>query len=38
MSLREELLGIQTGLVEDTHGWLTRLASPQPRPGATIGP
>ena len=26
MSIREELLGIQTGTVEDTHGWLTRLA------------
>lgn len=26
MSLREELLGIQTGKVEDKHGWLTRLA------------
>jgi branched-chain amino acid aminotransferase len=26
MSLREQLLGIQTGTVEDTHGWLTRLA------------
>lgn len=26
MSLREQLLGIQTGVVEDTHGWLTRLA------------
>lgn len=25
MSLREELLGIQTGAVEDPHGWLTRL-------------
>ena len=26
MSIREQLLGIQTGVVEDTHGWLTRLA------------
>ncbi|MCC9172948.1 branched-chain amino acid aminotransferase [Arthrobacter sp. zg-Y179] len=26
MSIREQLLGIQTGTVEDTHGWLTRLA------------
>jgi len=26
MSIRAQLLGIQTGLVEDTHGWLTRLA------------
>ncbi|GAB3843327.1 branched-chain amino acid aminotransferase [Nesterenkonia populi] len=26
MSLREELLGIQTGKVEDRHGWLHRLA------------
>ncbi|MFZ3454504.1 branched-chain amino acid aminotransferase [Arthrobacter sp. 7Tela_A1] len=26
MSIREELLGIQTGAVEDTRGWLTRLA------------
>jgi branched-chain amino acid aminotransferase len=26
MSLREQLLGIQTGTVEDTYGWLTRLA------------
>ena len=25
MSIRTELLGIQTGVVEDTHGWLTRL-------------
>ncbi|MFC3299563.1 branched-chain amino acid aminotransferase [Arthrobacter agilis] len=25
MSIRSELLGIQTGAVEDTHGWLTRL-------------
>lgn len=25
MSIREQLLGIQTGAVEDTHGWLTRL-------------
>ena len=25
-SIREQLLGIQTGTVEDTHGWLTRLA------------
>jgi branched-chain amino acid aminotransferase len=25
MSIREQLLGIQTGTVEDTHGWLTRL-------------
>ncbi|OMH36720.1 branched-chain amino acid aminotransferase [Tersicoccus sp. Bi-70] len=25
MSIREELLGIQTGTVEDPHGWLTRL-------------
>ena len=24
-SLREELVGIQTGTVEDRHGWLTRL-------------
>ena len=24
--IREQLLGIQTGTVEDTHGWLTRLA------------
>ena len=26
MSLREQLLGIQTGTVVDPHGWLTRLA------------
>jgi branched-chain amino acid aminotransferase len=26
MSIRKQLLGIQTGAVEDTHGWLTRLA------------
>ncbi len=26
MSIREELLGIQTGAVEDVNGWLTRLA------------
>ncbi|MEZ2370875.1 branched-chain amino acid aminotransferase [Arthrobacter sp. RCC_34] len=26
MAIRERLLGIQTGKVEDTHGWLTRLA------------
>ncbi|MEE1620768.1 branched-chain amino acid aminotransferase [Zafaria sp. J156] len=26
MAIREQLLGIQTGTVEDTHGWLTRLA------------
>ncbi len=26
MSIRRELLGIQTGAVEDTRGWLTRLA------------
>ncbi|MFB0833151.1 branched-chain amino acid aminotransferase [Arthrobacter halodurans] len=26
MGIRAELLGIQTGTVEDTHGWLTRLA------------
>lgn len=26
MSIREQLLGIQTGQAEDTHGWLTRLA------------
>jgi branched-chain amino acid aminotransferase len=26
MSIREQLLGIQTGVVEDLHGWLTRLA------------
>ncbi len=26
MSIREQLLGIQTGTVEDTHGWLSRLA------------
>lgn len=26
MSIRSQLLGIQTGTVEDTHGWLTRLA------------
>lgn len=26
MSLREELTGIQTGAVEDRHGWLTQLA------------
>ncbi|MDP5228581.1 MULTISPECIES: branched-chain amino acid aminotransferase [Arthrobacter] len=26
MAIRERLLGIQTGAVEDTHGWLTRLA------------
>ncbi|MCC3280775.1 MULTISPECIES: branched-chain amino acid aminotransferase [Arthrobacter] len=26
MSIRQELLGIQTGAVEDTRGWLTRLA------------
>ncbi|GAA1341025.1 branched-chain amino acid aminotransferase [Arthrobacter roseus] len=26
MSIREELLGIQTGAVKDTNGWLTRLA------------
>ncbi|HET7414084.1 MAG TPA: branched-chain amino acid aminotransferase [Arthrobacter sp.] len=26
MSLREQLLGIQTGRAEDPHGWLTRLA------------
>ncbi|NOJ60449.1 branched-chain amino acid aminotransferase [Arthrobacter sp. 260] len=25
MSIREQLLGIQTGTSEDTHGWLTRL-------------
>ena len=25
MSIREQLLGVQTGTVEDTHGWLTRL-------------
>lgn len=25
LSIREQLLGIQTGRVEDTHGWLTRL-------------
>lgn len=25
MSLREQLLGIQTGKVEDPHGWMTRL-------------
>ncbi|BCT76576.1 branched-chain-amino-acid aminotransferase [Sinomonas cyclohexanicum] len=26
MSIREQLLGIQTGTVEDLHGWLTQLA------------
>jgi branched-chain amino acid aminotransferase len=26
MSIREQLLGIQTGLVEDKHGWMMRLA------------
>jgi branched-chain amino acid aminotransferase len=26
MAIREQLLGIQTGKVEDKHGWLTRLA------------
>ncbi|MCO6740689.1 branched chain amino acid aminotransferase, partial [Streptomyces sp. CHA15] len=26
MALREELLGIQTGKVEDRHGWLHKLA------------
>ncbi|WP_461187024.1 branched-chain amino acid aminotransferase [Arthrobacter sp. Z4-13] len=26
MAIREKLLGIQTGAVPDTHGWLTRLA------------
>ncbi|MET1153974.1 aminotransferase class IV, partial [Arthrobacter sp.] len=26
MSSRQELLGIQTGAVEDSRGWLTRLA------------
>ncbi|MBP3034639.1 branched-chain amino acid aminotransferase [Arthrobacter sp. zg-ZUI100] len=26
LSIREQLLGVQTGAVEDTHGWLTRLA------------
>jgi branched-chain amino acid aminotransferase len=26
MAIREQLLGIQTGTVPDTHGWLTRLA------------
>ena len=26
MAIREKLLGIQTGTVPDTHGWLTRLA------------
>ncbi|GAA2197747.1 branched-chain amino acid aminotransferase [Sinomonas flava] len=26
MSIREQLLGIQTGKVEDLHGWLTQLA------------
>ena len=26
MGIREQLLGIQTGAVEDLHGWLTRLA------------
>ncbi|WP_125610779.1 branched-chain amino acid aminotransferase [Specibacter cremeus] len=26
MSIREQLLGIQTGAIEDLHGWLTRLA------------
>ncbi|RAN73508.1 branched chain amino acid aminotransferase [Bacillus sp. SRB_336] len=26
MAIREQLLGIQTGAVEDLHGWLTRLA------------
>ncbi|MGG5751805.1 branched-chain amino acid aminotransferase [Zafaria sp. Z1313] len=26
MAIREQLLGIQTGTVEDAHGWLTRLA------------
>ncbi|WP_309081938.1 branched-chain amino acid aminotransferase [Zhihengliuella sp.] len=26
MSIREQLLGIQTGTAEDQHGWLTRLA------------
>lgn len=26
LSIREQLLGVQTGTVEDTHGWLTRLA------------
>jgi branched-chain amino acid aminotransferase len=26
MSLRKQLLGIQTGTAEDSHGWLTRLA------------
>ncbi|MCU1555757.1 MAG: branched-chain amino acid aminotransferase, partial [Arthrobacter sp.] len=26
MAIRGKLLGIQTGAVEDTHGWLTRLA------------
>jgi branched-chain amino acid aminotransferase len=26
MAIRAQLLGIQTGAVEDTHGWLTRLA------------
>ena len=25
-AIREQLLGIQTGAVEDLHGWLTRLA------------
>ncbi|MGP5319064.1 branched-chain amino acid aminotransferase [Arthrobacter rhombi] len=25
MAIREQLLGIQTGTIEDTHGWLTRL-------------
>ena len=26
MAIREQLLGIQTGTVADTHGWLTPLA------------
>ncbi|MEA5456595.1 branched-chain amino acid aminotransferase [Sinomonas sp. JGH33] len=26
MAIREQLLGIQTGAIEDLHGWLTRLA------------
>lgn len=25
LAIREQLLGIQTGAIEDTHGWLTRL-------------
>lgn len=29
LAIREQLLGIQTGKIEDPHSWMTRLTKPQ---------